>query len=97
MLSGVLAACRSNRSTSVASRKGRGGVVEVVEQPAPLFGREDLQPVQRRRGIRGDLLQQPRQTRGDALGRGAIEQVGAVLELAGEPGGCPSLAGFGEA
>ena len=85
MWSGVFAACRSNRSASVASRSGSCGVVEVVEQPAALLRAQDLQPVQRHRGIGGDLLQQSRQARGQALGRGAIEQVGAVLQLAGEP------------
>ncbi len=49
-------------------------------------GRQDLQAVQRRRGIGGDLLQKTRQTRDDTRGRSLIEELGAVVETEAEPG-----------
>ena len=52
-----------------------------------LVGGEDLEAVQRRGRVGGDLLQEMRQTRDEACGRCRIEQVGAVLEFAAEPGG----------
>ena len=71
-----------------------GGVVEVVQQQAALFRRKDIEAMQGRGGIGGDLLEKPRQACRQALGRSLIEQVGAVLKFAAELARAAGRAGF---
>ena len=92
-LSGVFPpAARTDRLVSLAKRSC--GVIEAVKEPAAFFRRQDVQPMQRSRRICGDLLQQPPQPLRHALRRSAVEQIGAVLQLAAKPGGW--LLVFGE-